>query len=256
MGREASVLLPGGEMSLLPGYRISGRDLNAVLETATGASFHACADSICRGYITARGGCRIGLCGTAVIGQRGMEGMRSISSVSVRIPREARGCADGIFSMLSGKRPKSVLIVSPPGWGKTTLLRELVRLFSESGKRVSVVDERSEIAAAWEGVPQFDVGPCTDVLTGAPKAQGTMAVLRAMNPEIIAMDEITAPEDVAACRMASNCGTAILASAHASDTEDLRLRPLYRDMLDAGIFRIAVLIAKNGAGRVYEVVRL
>ncbi|MGI5935462.1 MAG: stage III sporulation protein AB [Oscillospiraceae bacterium] len=253
VGYEPTYLSPDGERSFCQGVKLTARELESVLEIATGASVHSSADSVRRGFITVKGGCRIGLCGTAVMGDKGISGIKELSSVAIRIPREMKGCAGGIFQRLISGGFLSTIIISPPGVGKTTLLRELVRLLSLRGNRVSLADERGEVAAVWKGTPQFDVGPHTDVLTGAPKAESALLLLRAMNPQIIALDEITAPEDVQACKSAANCGVKLLATAHGDGVADLRGRALYRELLDAGVFSRAIVIRKENGRRVYEI---
>ena len=147
---------------------------------------------------------------------------------------------------------RDTLIVSPPGMGKTTLLRELVRRLSET-HRVSLLDERGEVAGVWDGVPEFDVGSPTDVLTGADKRSGAAMLLRSMNPEILAMDEITARSDLEAVRSASACGVRILATAHAFTLADMPRRELYREILAMGVFERVVEISADSAGRRYAV---
>lgn len=250
-GGDATVLLPDGEHSLLPGTAVTAGDLDSLLDIATGASAYASRQSMKNGFLTAAGGCRIGLCGTAVIKGGAIDGLRSLSSVCIRIPRQIDGCADSIYPRLKQLGHPSTLIISPPGAGKTSLLRELVRLCSDGGLRVSLADERGEVAAAVDGIPQFDVGRRTDVLTGAGKAEAVMLMLRAMNPEIIALDEITAPEDVRAIESASNCGVRLLATAHGDGLSDLRERGIYRQLLDKGIFGCCIIIQKTLGLREY-----
>lgn len=248
-GRRPTVLLPGGEAPLPGCAPVTAQDLRAVLELATGASAHAYADSLRQGYVCARGGVRVGVCGQAVTSGGGILGVKHLSSVSLRIPREVKGCAAGLLG--EGGRFPSTLLVSPPGGGKTTLLRDMVRLLSDGGLRVALADERNEVAAQWEGAAQFDVGERTDVLSGAPKAEAALLLLRAMNPQVLAMDEITAPEDIRACSLASNCGVRVLATAHGEGLGDLRTRPLYRNLLALDLFRRAVVIRGRGADRQY-----
>ena len=155
--------------------------------------------------------------------------------------------------ILEGESFQSTLIISPPGGGKTTVLRDIIRGCSQMGKRIAVADERGEISAMRDGAPQMDLGPRTDVLAGCYKDQGVMMLLRAMNPEIIAMDEITAPADTRALESAANCGVNLLATAHGSGIEDLMAKPLYRPMLEGGLFRRFVIISQNASGRVYAV---
>lgn len=248
-GGAATVLTPCGERELLPGRELTRADIRSVLEVATGASAHSAADSLKRGFVTVKGGCRVGFCGEIVTIGGEAAGMKSLSSAAIRIPRSCPGCADEIWPKLRAGGFSGTLIISPPGAGKTTLLRELIRLLSEDGLRVSLADERFEVAACWEGLPQFDLGPRTDVLSGGRKAESAMTLLRAMNPQVIAMDEISTPGDAAACESAANCGVLLLATAHAGGVEDLALRPVYKKLLDRHIFRRTVTIKRQGANR-------
>ena len=168
-GRAPSLVIGGDELPVLPEHIVSNAELQTVLEIATRASVHTYADNIRAGFVTAAGGVRVGLCGTVTTEDGRISALRRLSSVCVRIPREKRGCADGIFPALTDGGFLSTLLISPPGGGKTTLLRELVRRLSDGGARVALADERGEVAGSFEGVPGFDVGARTDVLTGAPK---------------------------------------------------------------------------------------
>ena len=253
VGRAPTLVIDGDEIEILPTHRITVSELQLVLEIATRASAHTYADSIRQGFVTAEGGCRVGLCGTAVTEDNRITSVRRLSSLCIRIPREKRGCADEVFKALTKGGFKSTLIVSPPGAGKTTLLRELVRLMSDKGTRVSLVDERSEVAGTFEGQPCFDVGSRTDVLTGAPKSEGIFLLLRSMAPQLIAFDEITSPDDIEAAETASNCGVTLLATAHGAAISDLSERALYRKLLDRGIFSRAVIIENNRGMRSYAV---
>ena len=174
-------------------------DLDYLLERATGASVYAAGEQIRQGYLQTAGGCRVGLCGCAYGQAAGqIDGIRQLSSVSVRIPHAVPGCADALLPQLLKDRFCSTLILSPPGNGKTTLLRECVRRLSDLGTRISLMDERGEIAAVQNRAPQFDVGANTDVMTGGQKAACCMMLLRAMRPDVLAFDEISAPEDIEA----------------------------------------------------------
>ena len=174
-------------------------DLDYLLERATRASVYAAADQIRQGYLQTAGGCRVGLCGCAYGQDAGqIDGIRQLSSVSVRIPHAVPGCADVLLPQLLRDGFCSTLILSPPGNGKTTLLRECVRRLSDMGTRISLMDERGEIAAVQNRAPQFDVGANTDVMTGGQKAACCMMLLRAMRPDVLAFDEISAPEDIEA----------------------------------------------------------
>lgn len=232
-------------------------DLDYLLERATRASVYAAADQIRQGYLQTAGGCRVGLCGCAYGQAAGqIDGIRQLSSVSVRIPHAVPGCADALVPQLMKDGFCSTLILSPPGGGKTTLLRECVRRLSDQGLRISLMDERGEIAAVQNRTPQFDIGANTDIMTGGQKAACCMMLLRAMRPDVLAFDEISAPEDIEAIRIAAGCGVALLATAHAQSVGALRCRALYRALLDEHIFRRAVCITRNGGARFYTLEEL
>ena len=254
-GRRPSLLLAEGE-SPFGDRAVQPRDLDTVLENATRASAHTALECVAAGFVTVRGGCRVGLCGETVVREGGVRSIRRLSSLSIRIPRQHRGCAGEIYARMLELGLPDTLIISPPGAGKTTLLRELVRLASEGGRRVSLIDERAEIAGVWDGSPLFDIGPCTDVMTGAPKPEAAAMLIRAMSPQILAMDEITTPADVEAARLATGCGVKLLATAHAGSARELAAWPVYRKLLEDGVFSAAVVIERRGGSRHYRLEEL
>lgn len=252
-GRERSVLRSDRELT------VTGEELHLTLELATRASYHTVQEKLSAGFLPLSGGHRLGITGTADVRNGGIHGFRTLSSLCLRVAHPVRGMADDLARRLFARTvPNSALILSPPGGGKTTLLRELLRLASDRyGLRPSLADERSEVAGLWNGVPQLDVGAHTDVLDGCPKAQGLMLLLRSMNPQLLAVDEITAREDILALSSAANCGVAVLATAHAGSVAELHQRPLYRELMGEGIFTHAVLIHRGrGERRRYELVEL
>ena len=261
IGRPMYLTLPEGEVPL-PQTRIVRGDLEQVLDRATEYSRYAASETLRRGYVTAQGGFRIGVCGTALPAGEDNQGLRDVSSLAIRIPRVREGTARPVLpDILEEGRPLSTLVLSPPGGGKTTLLRDLVRLLSQgtelsAPRRVALVDERGELAAVHRGRPQLEVGCHTDILDGCPKALAVPMLLRAMTPEIIALDEVALPADVEAVCAAAGCGAALLATVHAASVRDLGERPVGRALLECGVFRRAVLIEGRGRERRSRVERL
>ena len=256
-GRPLAITLPEGE-AVLPGCPIiSPDDLRTALEIATQASAHAALERIRNGFVTVRGGHRIGLCGTAVVKDGAIHNLRELSSLNIRIARQITGVGDEILRQLRTKDEfPSVLVLAPPGAGKTTLLRDLIRGLSAGvggpPLRVGVADERGELGAMYDGIPQLDLGPHTDVMDGCSKADGLMMLLRGMNPQVLAVDEITAPGDIDALETAAGCGAALLATAHGRGLEDLERRPLYARLLERRIFQKVLLIERQGGARRYR----
>lgn len=259
-GRPMTVLLPAGELPLEA--VVEPEELETLCNIATEFSRYAAAETLRAGYLSVRGGFRVGLCGTAVMKDGVNTNLKEFSSAVIRIAREQRGIADELAPRLfRNGELASTLILSPPGGGKTTLLRDLVRRLSQGvepygPRRVSLIDERGEVAVMYRGEPQMDVGPHTDVLDACPKALGIPIVLRAMNPQVIAVDEITAQADLRAALQAAGCGVRLLATIHAADLAELKERPLYRQLLSERVFRLAVRISRTETGRAYDVEEL
>lgn len=249
IARKPSVVISGREQ-LLHAPIVTQNHLLHILEKATGASLYAAAPSLRNGFVSYRG-LRIGVCGEAVYTQECLTGLKNFSSLSIRIPHaEVSGCSALLDGMLRGM-PVSTLIISPPGSGKTSLLRELIRRTSTIPLRVSVIDDRNELSASIGGRAQFDLGQGSDVLVGVPKSEAAGMMLRGMNPQIIAMDEITREKDLAAVEQIGGCGVVLFATAHGKDLRDLRRRPLYKRMLESGVFQELITIRAGGGKRVY-----
>lgn len=261
-GRPMTLVTTEGELFVsdeLPRQSVTQSDLEQLCDTVTGYSRYAASESMGKGYLVGRGGFRVGLCGTVVLRDGVGVNLRDISSATVRISRQAAGLCGSISELLpEGEVFQSTLIAAPPGAGKTTLLREMVAALSNGSEeraplRVGVVDERGELAGMYRGVPQLDVGFHTDVLDGCPKALGIPMLMRSANPQVIAVDEITAEEDLAAMAAAANCGVALLATIHALDGEELRRKPLYPVLATSQVFRRLITISVEAGQRRYQV---
>ena len=252
-GFPMTALFPEGEVET-DGEPIGEEDLRQVVENATQASAHTALDRVRQGFVTLRGGHRVGLCGSAVKREGQIVTLREISSLSIRVARPVTGQAGELLPRLTEEGVfLSTLILAPPGAGKTTLLRDLVCSLSDGAAglplRVGVADERGEIAALWRGKPQLYIGRHTDVMDGCSKAEGLSILIRGMNPQAVAVDEVTDPADVQAITEAAGCGVALIATAHGAGREDLTHRPAYRALLENGIFRRLVVIQRQGGRR-------
>lgn len=255
VGRPPAVRTADGERET--GFApVTAQELRETLSRAARYSVHSYAESLRHGFVTIGGGHRLGLCGTVAEENGQVIGVRGLSSVNLRVARQMTEVDEIIRPWVGTGTPQSVLLLSPPGFGKTTLLREWVRLVSDAGHAVAVADERGEIAALSDGAPQFAVGRCTDVLENCAKQQAALMLLKTMSPELIAFDEITAPEDVEAVSLCAHCGTAVLASAHAADVDDLCRRPLYRALLELHVFERAVVITREEGKRRYRMEKM
>lgn len=254
-GRPVTVLLPEGEVELE--IAAEPEELETLCDLASDFSRYAAAETLREGFLPVRGGYRVGLCGTAVMKNGLNTNLKNPSSAVIRIGREQRGVGEAVVEqLLRNGRFVSTLILSPPGGGKTTLLRDVVRCLSDEGVRIALIDERGEVAVTYQGQPQMDVGRRTDVLDGCPKALGIPMVLRAMNPQIIAVDEITLREDLRAISLAAGCGVGLLATIHGADVSELMEKPLYRELVEKRVFRMVVVIRQEDGARRYEVEEL
>ena len=210
---------------------VTAAEVEAVLAAATRQSAYSAQETLRDGYVTLPGGHRIGICGTCVQRSGETYGMKDITSLNIRVAHDV-----SIEPMrLRSRLDDNLLIIGCPGSGKTTLLRNCIRALSERGQCVCVADERGEIAA-------FDLGQNVDVLRGCGKQAAIERLLRTMAPDWIAVDEISAEEDVRVLEKCSYCGVRLLATAHAANTDELHQRRLYRELLATGVFRRALVL--------------
>lgn len=225
-------------------YVVSYKELDEIVKRYCNLSVYAYLDEIKNGFITIEGGHRIGVCGTAVLKDNDIYNIKNISSVNIRTAREIKGCSDKLeFDV------KNLLIISPPCCGKTTIVRDLCRKMGIKNK-ISIVDERGEIAGMHNGISCFDVGIMTDVLSLVPKSVGIEYMLRSMSPEYIVTDEI-ACSDYSAINRAFTYGVKVIATAHGDNIK----QTLKRIGLTGSEFENIVLLSnKNGIGTIEEVV--
>jgi len=226
----------------------------------TDSSFYALEEELRRGYITLPGGHRVGITGRAVLEKGTVKTIKDISGVNIRLARHIPGIAVEILPYLFDKQGilQQTLLVAPPKAGKTTMLRDIACLLSEGvygePMTVGIVDERSELAASRNGVPQLPIGIRSDVLDGCPKAEGLMMLLRSMSPQVLICDEIGRPEDAMAINEAAHAGVKVITSAHGNDADELKKRPaLAQLMADAAFTRIIFLSRRMGPGTVEAV---
>lgn len=245
-------------------YRVSAGDLERVLQLISGSSLYALEEELRNGYITLPGGHRVGLVGKAVMEGGRVKTLKHIAALNIRVSREITGLATPLLPHLYDRTTGRIfhtLIFSPPGCGKTTLLRDLIRQISNGvpeiglpGMNVGVVDERSELAGCYRGVPRRDVGVRTDVLDGCPKAEGMIMLLRSMTPRVIATDEIGRREDVSALEEVFNAGVKVLVTVHGASLSELAGRPALNYLFNLRVIERLVLLGRSrGPGSVEDI---
>lgn len=218
-------------------------------------SLYAYKEEMKQGFITIEGGHRVGLAGSALICDGKVAGLSHISFLNIRVAHERMGCAKELLPYLRYQGSiYNTLFLSEPGAGKTTYLRDCIRELSkgtgeQEGMKVCVVDERSEIAACHMGIPQNDLGPRTDVLDGCTKAEGMQMLLRAMSPQVLAVDELGTEKDFMAVEQAVYSGSRVLGTIHAGDVRELSGKPYLRRWIGKKVFRRYVLIERGTDGR-------
>ena len=249
--KQPQIVTSKGEFLLECGA-FTRREAEELLTRICRHSVYSHEEELRRGFVALDGGVRVGVCGRPVVSGGRIERMTDITCFNFRITREAVGCAENVIRYVSDRgRPVSSLIVSPPGGGKTTLLRDIARCFScgigVPPVKVCLADERGELAGCAGGEPSFDVGPRTDVMELAPKSEAIRIFVRTMSPELIITDEIGDPCDAAALSEATRCGVAVIASAHAGSAEELSKRAELKEAAGSGAFRRILMLRRSGS---------
>ncbi|MEN6460668.1 MAG: stage III sporulation protein AA [Syntrophomonas sp.] len=246
------------------GYRIDDEDLYRTIASISDNSLYAYEEEIRRGFITLPGGHRVGLAGQVMMNGNQVGNIKSFSGIAFRVAREVKDCARQLMPYICKKsfsNPLNTILISPPRCGKTTILRDIARILSDGnrsadGCNVSIIDERSELAGCYRGIPQLDVGQRTDVLDSCPKALGMIMAIRSLSPRVVITDEIGRKEDVDAIRECVNAGVAVITSIHAGSVQELGKRPIFQELLMAGSFKLGVVLSRRrGPGSVEEIIR-
>ncbi len=258
-GREYFITFDGRLMnSPDEAVSVSPEEVRETFTAAFKGSVHAYPRELAQGWITAPGGSRVGFCGTAVCDPSGREltSVRNISSVVIRLARQIPGCADRLYEQAFADGAASLIIASPPGGGKTTVLRELCRRLGER-YRVSIADERGELACMDSCTPQNDIGLRCDVLDGYPKSDAIVTAVRTLSPEIVVCDEIGSKEDLSALEYAVNSGVKLVCTCHAPDLESLKKRRAAGRLIKERVFDYAAVLGTGSmCGRLVSFGRL
>lgn len=221
---------------------ITESDILQISEMVSGYSMYACEEEIKNGFITLKGGHRVGITGETVMEKGRIKTIKNITSFNIRFSREVIGCADEFMEHAKG----NVLIISPPRLGKTTLLRDMLRQISNTElENVGIVDERSEIAACYRGCPINDVGERTDVLDGCPKAEGMLMLLRSMSPTVIGVDELGKEDDIEAVLRVVNCGVRVIATIHGEELSEIRKKKVFQRIFENTVFQNYIILKKD-----------
>lgn len=246
-------------------YIPTKEDMKSIMQKISSYSLYAYEEDIKQGFITIKGGHRIGIAGECVMDKGEVKTIRNISSVNIRICTEVIGCSNKAMKYIfSDNKVHNTIIISPPKCGKTTLLRDIARNISNgvnslglSGKKVAVIDERSEIGACHFGIPQMNLGIRTDILDNCLKREGLIMSIRSLSPEVLICDEIGTKGDIEALVMAFNSGVNIITTIHGFTIEDLYKRKVFYDLFDNGIIeRVITLSTRNGVGTIEKVYAL
>lgn len=244
-----------GQADKVLNYKISTEDINYIFQKICENSIYTYQNQIANGYITIQGGNRVGIVGTAVLHEDKVTNFNYISGLNFRISRQILGCSNSIMQKIINKEQNTIyntLIISMPGMGKTTLLRDIIRNISNGieglidGANIAVIDERGEISATFKGIMQNDLGIRTDVVNDIPKHIGMRLAIRSMSPKVLAADEIGSKEDSEAINYAMCCGVKGIFTAHGESIEDVCKNPELKELINNKTIERVVLIKNSG----------
>ena len=255
IGQPVTVLYQNEELILPTMYsekkRLGKQEMKETIEHISNYSLYAYEHELKQGFITIEGGHRVGMAGQVIMEGGKIKNMKYISSINIRVSHEVLDCANKIFPYITyNKQMYHTLIIAPPRCGKTTLLRDVIRQISDGnrwikGCTVGVVDERSELGGCYLGVIQNNLGMRTDILDRCPKADGMIMLIRSMAPQVVAVDEIGAKEDVHAIEYAMHCGCKMLATAHGDSMEEICKKPIFEKLIREKRFERYVILSNR-----------
>lgn len=258
------ILILSNEEKVLD-YIATNEEMRGILVKISNYSLYAYEEEIKQGYITIKGGHRVGIAGECVISNGEIRTIKNISSLNIRISKAVVGSSNKIMPIITGcDRIYNTIIISPPKCGKTTILRDIAKNISNGmytlglkGKKVVIIDERSEVAACYNGVPQMNVGIRTDVLDNCLKNTGMIMAIRSLSPDVLICDEIGTLGEVEALNMAFNSGVNIVVTVHGFDIEDIYSRKVFKELIDESIIeRVVILSSRKGAGTIEKVYKI
>ena len=250
---KCKVIIICGKNEMVLNCIITPKTILDILLSVSKNSIYAIQNDINNGFVVIRGGHRIGISGEVVYVDDKIKNIKNICSLNIRVARQIYGCADMVLpKIISGNNFLNTLIVSPPGCGKTTLIRDIIRQISNgipslnfNGKNVALIDERGEIASVYEGVASLDVGIRTDIMSNVNKASGMKMMIRSMAPDVIATDEIGKKEDIIAIKEAILSGVKVVFTMHGDSIKSILKNENIKELLNLNIFS-KIIVLSNG----------
>ncbi len=237
---DKPVIIKDWEREVQIDHIVSRNELQEIFSRIVEYSPYAYREEIINGYVTIERGWRVGLAGTVIEEKGIVKNIKEISSLNIRIAREITGCSDAI-----GIDRGNIIIISPPGCGKTTLLRDIIRRWSENGRNIAVIDERNEISGTYRGRAGLSLGKRTDVIVNSSKTNGFNIALRALAPDVIAVDEIGNESDFTAVRQAMVSGVEVICTVHSADMDELKERAYFKEVISERLFDYYIVLRKN-----------